>query len=270
MLPSQRNRRRDNAELDAAGADWALEIDYRARQRIAELWDIMDEKHLIDLQRVGRILRAHGGWGANHNFMSLDLVNCKTPLYALDMVAAGATATASEDHRRQYEDSVNDVFNEHRIGYKFIDGELVAYQDDELMQESVEPALRLLVGEKFDKAHQSYLAALHQISQNEAGNAITDAATALQETLEALGCQGKDLGKLITDARKKGMFGPQDSPMTEGIHSIVRWVASDRNQIGDAHRFSPARREDAWLIVHVVGAIIVRLAEGSSRPEPKK
>ncbi len=42
-------------------------------------------------------------------------------------------------------------------------------------------------------------------------------------------------------------------------------LEADRSFQGDAHNASPADRADAWMTVHVVGAIIVRLAGGPDR-----
>jgi hypothetical protein len=44
----------------------------------------------------------------------------------------------------------------------------------------------LLIDTRFDKARAAYLKALKEIQANDAPDAITDAATALQETLTAL------------------------------------------------------------------------------------
>jgi hypothetical protein len=46
----------------------------------------------------------------------------------------------------------------------------------------------------------------------------------------------------------------------------MHWVAADRSQSGESHHASDATRDDAWLIVHIVGAFIVRLAAGGERP----
>jgi hypothetical protein len=39
--------------------------------------------------------------------------------------------------------------------------------------------------------------------------------------------------------------------MTDAIENVMKWAAADRNVTADT--------EDAWLIIHVVGALIVRL-----------
>jgi hypothetical protein len=53
--------------------------------------------------------------------------------------------------------------------------------------------------------------------------------------------------------------------MLDAIEKAMHWVAADRSEMGDAHHATQATREDAWLIVHVVGAVMVRLASGQQR-----
>jgi hypothetical protein len=54
--------------------------------------------------------------------------------------------------------------------------------------------------------------------------------------------------------------------MAEALEKIIDWVESDRSEKGDAHNARPATREDAWLTVHIVGAVILRLT-GEPRTE---
>ena len=110
-----------------------------------------------------------------------------------------------------------------------------------------------------------YRDALAQLADDKAANAITDAGTALQEMLEELGCEGNQLGDLIRSARKKQLLGAHDTPLIDAIDKAMHWVAADRSEMGDSHHATQATREDAWLSIHVVGALIVRLASGQER-----
>jgi hypothetical protein len=91
------------------------------------------------------------------------------------------------------------------------------------------------------------------------GDAITDAGSALQEMLLAAGAEGNALGPLLASARGKGLLGPYDSKLAEGVKLIGDWVSADRSTRGDAHSASNANIDDAWLAVHVAAALIVRL-----------
>jgi hypothetical protein len=152
--------------------------------------------------------------------------------------------------------AISGILAEHRVSFDFVDGTMVEFTSRELHQEVVEPTLRLLGGQRdLAKVEAAYQKALRELSAGAADDAITDAATALQEMLIALGCEGKALGPLLGSAKKKGLLAAHDAP-------LIDWVSADRSQFGDAHRATSPTREDAWLTVHVVGALALRLAKG--------
>lgn len=46
---------------------------------------------------------------------------------------------------------------------------------------------------------------------------------------------------------------------------LIDWVSADRSVKGDTHNAQAASVEDAWLAVHIVGAIILRITGGPLR-----
>lgn len=92
-------------------------------------------------------------------------------------------------------------------------------------------------------------------------DAITDAGTALQEALRASGAKGKNLSVLLKSACKIGLLDPSDHKLQEAIHKVFHWASATRSQKGDSHVVSTADEADAWLMVHVVAALIVWLAD---------
>jgi hypothetical protein len=169
----------------------------------------------------------------------------------------GYAATFVED--------VNEILVQERVGWELIDGRMVEIHSRELHVAAIEPALRLLHRSEFAKADKQYRDAIDELAHGKADDAITDAGATLQEMLEALGCDGNQLGDLARSARKKGLLGAHDTPLVDAIEKTMQWVGADRSEMGDAHHATLATREDAWLIVHVVGALIVRLASGQAR-----
>jgi hypothetical protein len=160
-----------------------------------------------------------------------------------------------------YSQRVNTVLREHRISYELVGREMVPFSSKELHTAVVSPTLRLLSGQAgWERVEQAYQDALGELADGKPSDAITDAATALQEALRLVGASGNSLGPLVTSARRMGLLAPHDSPMATAIESLVHWVSADRSTIGDAHQVSSASIEDAWLTVHVVGALILRLA----------
>jgi len=163
---------------------------------------------------------------------------------------------------RSFEKNVNIVLRQHRISYDFVGNHMVEHSTSVLHTEVVMPTLRLLSGRAgWSGVENAYQEALVELSAGRAPNAITDASTALQEALTACGCEGANLGPLISSARKKGLLAAHDSPMLNAIEKSLQWVSADRANTGDAHSTTAASVEDAWLAVHIVGAIILRLSK---------
>ena len=61
------------------------------------------------------------------------------------------------------------------------------------------------------------------------------------------------------------LLAAHDDRMTQAIEDIVQWVAADRSEKGDSHKADAADKADAWFMIHVVGALIVRLVGASGR-----
>ncbi len=165
-----------------------------------------------------------------------------------------------------FAEAVNTSLSEHRVSYDFVDGRFIPFESRVLHKNIVLPVLNLLAGDqKHSGAETAYKNALGEIHDGKPEDAITDAGTALQEMLTSLGCQGNKLGPLIADARKRGMLGSHDPMLTGAIQKALKWASADRSNMGDGHNATSAEREDAWLMVHIVGALILRLASDTPR-----
>lgn len=267
VLRSQRMREQEFVAREAEGESlWTTNFDARAVNRLNALWEGASEalgRRSFDRPNqlaasVATTLQAQGGWNAgNHVFAgALKSSGEQDDDLRLDLIETVVKVFA--DAGLDLSDYVNQVFTEHRIGYRVVEREVLDRGSDELHVSVVEPALRLLVAKTFRKAHDAYLDALKEITAGKPGDAITDAGTALQEALTALGCSGNALGPLIEDAVRKGLLAKHDKKLAD-------WVSADRSTSGDAHYHSSATEPDAWLAVHVVGALIVRLADPDAK-----
>lgn len=269
MLHSNARRARETAEREAAGDNlWSTEFSKRALVRLDAIWEIVVELRSYDReypQRIAQYMRVWGGYAVPSElhpgaFVHRSLGHTE---FILDLLGSITKVLRDipGDAEKEFTRVTNSVLNEHRIAFRLVDGEIVPVRSDELHEEVVQPALRLLVGAEFNEAHDAYLKALKEIQRNDSGDAITDAGTALQLTLTALGCKGKVLGDLLRDAKRKNLLAGHDEALTDGIKRIADWSASERNITGDSHQHSTAELSDAWLMVHVVGALIVRLTD---------
>jgi len=176
-----------------------------------------------------------------------------------DWYARESIGRAIEEFRGR----VNDVFDDEDLAYQFVGDEILERSSMVMHGAVLEPALSLLHGEsQLASVEKAFQDALRELKPGgDPADAITDAGTALQELLIAAGARGNALGPLLKDARNEGLLGPYDSKLANGVELIGEWVSADRSERGDAHRASEADRDDAWLAVHVTGALIVRLAK---------
>ena len=159
-------------------------------------------------------------------------------------------------------ETVKEILLSHRVSYDFLDGQFIPFESREMHQSVVAPTLTLLGGsERLAGVEKAYRDALDQIHEGNPENSVTDAGTALQEALRALGCTGNSLKPLAKAALKEGILAGHDI-------KLIDWVGGDRSNTGDAHNASPASVEDAWLTVHIVGAIILRITHNTPRPTP--
>jgi len=167
------------------------------------------------------------------------------------------------DAPERFRADVNRIFESHIVAFHLHqNSRLVPIDSHEIHDAVVAPTLYLLHSQpRFAHAETAYQNALKELRNRDPADAITDAATALQEVLMALGCAGGALGDLISSAKRNGLLNGADTPLTESIVKTVNWVAAKRNQ-GEAHRGDPQfNMSDAWMVVHVVGALVIRLSE---------
>lgn len=166
----------------------------------------------------------------------------------------------------RYRHELGVIFREHRIKFVLVNDQIMSLDSSELHTEIIAPVVHLLTTTKgWERVEQPYFQALNEIKAGNAGNAITYASTALQQALEILGCEGDKLGPLISSAQRKGILAAHDEPMLSGIRKIFDWVSADRSNMGNVHKSPSDALEDAWFIVHVVGAILVRLNKQTNR-----
>lgn len=284
ILYSRRKRIAETATREAAGEVlWSPVFSPAARTRLFQLFEnatgghdggvaqTVELAHRLILESEG-LTTLTGDGNTVRDFRNF--IDAAPDEYLPDIVEAmiWSLATKWDDlHRYGYPvppatelvEKINELLYEHRISFEFVELHMVPRESQELHEAVVAPTVRLLSGRTgFAAVEQAYQDALKELTQGNARDAITDAGTALQQALQAVGCQGKTLGALITDARKRGLLSGHDRPLTDAILKAAEWAAADRNTLGDAHNVSEATRDDAWLMVHVVGALILRLTAG--------
>ena len=158
-----------------------------------------------------------------------------------------------------FERTVNTSLRESWVKCELVNGQIVEFDSLEMHTNVVVPALRLLSDDPlFQPSERAFKKAIREIQEGEPDDAITDAATAVQEMLVSLGAPKTTVSRGIKWAIGAGLLAPYDT-------NLGSWIEADRSGEGDAHNSKPTTVEDAWLTVHIAGALIVRLSKGTKR-----
>lgn len=293
-LYAERLRRQAQAAAVAAGqSQWTDQLNDKVRVKLSLAWDDLTEHRAFSqdygqleafierktLRSIGytvgpRDMRPGSSKATNEQLLSL----IEAEHEALTFLAAEAPksptlpwapksptpwlhviAAAPETFRSE----VNRILEAQIVAFSLHqNSRLIEIESHEMHNAVVAPTLYLLHSQpQFAAAENAYQKALGELRNRDPGDAITDAATALQDVLTALGCTGNTIGDLLKSTKNNGLVKGNDTPLTEAIGKTIDWVAAKRNQ-GEAHRGDPdIDMSDAWMVVHVVGALIIRLSE---------
>jgi hypothetical protein len=281
QLHFQRKRDAERAAREAAGESfWTSKFDNNVRVRILHSFrDAVGEVSLHYELARGLLLRRAGLlYLCQPNTNPVDdlldyLLHCSDDMVpsVLEVMSHVCNNQSIKQRTNNWDSDVfdplvNSILREHRISYELVNSQMIEFSSKEIHQVVVVPVLQLLAGRPdLAKVESAYQDALKEISKGAPSDAITDAGTALQEMLQALGCIGNSLGPLIRSARENGFLARHDSPMLGAVLKVLDWVSADRSERGDAHEVSEASIDDAWFTVHIVGVAILRLSKATPR-----
>ncbi|TGB36975.1 hypothetical protein [Mycolicibacterium peregrinum] len=287
-LYAERLRRKAQAEALATGAtQWTDQLDTNTRLKLDLAWNDVTrslgakEDEFLASYIGGRTLRSIGAtlrpdamqkpYGTYSNERLLSLIEAEHEALASLAEQQGFGYSSNlwgvslADLPEKFQYDVNRIFEAHIVSlHLHHNSRLVPIDSHEMHSAVIAPTLHLLHSQpRFAGAETAYQNSLKELRNRDAGDAITDAAKALQEVLIGLGCTGGALGDLLNSAKKKGLLSGADTPLTESIVKTINWVAAKRNQ-GEAHRGDhQMNMSDAWMLVHVVGALAIRLSEAN-------
>ena len=164
--------------------------------------------------------------------------------------------------RVKYTEEIRTILEDCRISYDFVEGNIVPRGEQEMHVEVVVPAITLLSCRSgLEDAERNYMEALTSIREQRFDDAVTNAASAVEATLRILDC-----GDTQTPLAKRGAIAIEKNLLAPHDRGLLGWITATRGSEGDAHgQGSHTARADAWLVVHVAGALILRLADGPNR-----
>lgn len=189
----------------------------------------------------------------------------------LDAVGAYAEAHARvpgvpwmKDAEEAFLADVEDVLASTEYGVR---GRELVLRTDLASAVLVDEPLRLLSAgvPALEKIDLKYREAVAELSAGKPADAITDAGTALEMLLDALGYSGGSLGDQLKAAKKQGWLAGVDTPLANALEDLVKWIVSVRNQRSDAHDTQSPDQGDAELMVRLVGVLVLRF--GPDVPE---
>ncbi|WP_420638373.1 hypothetical protein [Candidatus Poriferisocius sp.] len=161
-----------------------------------------------------------------------------------------------------FEREVQQILEDGEVDHDFINGKFIPRSEQVMHEEVVQPTVTLLSGRPdLQEAESLYMDTLRSIREQRYDDAITHATSALEDTFRTLGCgdETENLKKRGEVAISRGLLASHDKP-------LLGWVTADRGAKGNAHgRGHNTSRADAWFTLHIVGALILRLAEGPNR-----
>ena len=274
MLHSRRQRLAKIAEGEANGESfWISTFDDRVRRRTLQWFErgITSTQSRRDHFETARRLILHEEGLQDLGFSvypssDMEQFLLGGPQEMVPTAIEALTAPLRYQALALFTEHVNLVLREDRVSWELIGGEMIPFESREMHESIVRPVLSLLGNRPdLDKVETAYGAALAEIANGNPADAITDAGTALQETLVGIGAQGNALGPLISSAKKLNLFAGHDSTLLKSLEGALHWASADRSEKGDAHHTSDADVQDAWLTVHIVGALILRLTKGPPR-----
>jgi hypothetical protein len=294
-LYAERERRKVYAELLAAGAlELTDELDQDARIKLYKAWDDVTrhmafknayyalEQYIAD-RTLGSIAvqvdpssMEPGGSIGNSQLLSLIEAEHEALRWLADNPHLGSPnypgpnqqwmaiiTDAPEAFRRR----ANAILEPHLVNLRLNENSrLVPLQSQEMHNQVVEPTLHLLHGQpRFADAEKAYQDALRELRDHRPDDAITDAAGALEQALRAAGCTGNSLGELRKSGQQAGVLKADDDRITGVIGQTIEWIKDKRNA-GEAHGSNAKYlQSDAWMLVHIVGALILRISDAAGK-----
>lgn len=281
-LPSEQLRRRRLAEEEARGKPvWDDTVEPAVARRInAALHEMTNAAERVFQQAdrhrqinaysdagASSMQEALGGGGSNADRLDAvgAAIHAMFRLESTDVEEVDVTGWNRDYEQPRYQATefaaiVNDILLGSRVDWAYAEGYFQPRGNNVLHEQLVKPASVLLDSDpKFSSASRGLQLAISRLSNDSTDAALTDAASAVQEFFRVLGVEGNSISDQLNVAVNKKIISAVDRRL---LQPIIGWVNADRSERGNAHhhRDGDVSRADAWLMIHVASALIVRLS----------
>jgi hypothetical protein len=167
--------------------------------------------------------------------------------------------------------TLNRLFQEHGVGFRYVEGEIVRVDSEFIHAEMVEPAIALLHAAAFKGASDEFMRAHKRYREGAYQDATASALKSVESTLKAIcdqrgwAYQARDsAGALVELVLKHGLLPGRFQEQFASLEQLLIGLATASNPAGDRERRAATAAMPSYLAayaLHQAAANIVLLVE---------
>jgi hypothetical protein len=165
---------------------------------------------------------------------------------------------------------INRIFEEEGIGYRWVAGQIIRFDEPVTHDHAIKPAIELLHDGAFGAANDEFAAALEAYRAGRWRDAITNANAAFESTLKIrTGKPNLVAGDLIREARKQGVIPVYLADAVEHLEKLMHAVPAVRGQEGPhglGDRPPAADQHLAQLVISLAASFILFMGRSPDTP----
>lgn len=163
---------------------------------------------------------------------------------------------------------INRIFEEEGVGYRWVDGRLVRFDEQIVHTEAMLPALAALATGRFGAAQSEFEEAVAAFGRGAWRDTLTNANAAFESVLKILTGKNGTAGELIAEARRQRLIPKYLGASVENFEKLMHGLPAARGQQGSSHGLGTAPIEAderlARLVLTIAAALITFLADDAS------
>lgn len=163
---------------------------------------------------------------------------------------------------------INAIFEEEGVGYRWIDGRLVRFDEQIVHAQAMLPALSALSTGRFGHAQSEFDEAVADFGRGAYRDTLTNANAAVESVLQVLTGKKGTAGELIAEARRQGLIPKYLGASVDNFEKLMHGLPATRSQQGSSHGLGtgPLEADErlARLVLTIAAALITFLADDRS------
>jgi Abortive infection C-terminus len=163
---------------------------------------------------------------------------------------------------------INGICEEEGVGYRWIDGRLVRFDEQIVHTQAMLPALAALSTGRFGAAEGEFDEAVADFGRGAFRDTLTNANAAFESVLQVVTGKKGTAGELIAEARRQGLIPKYLGASVENLEKLMHGLPATRGQQGSSHGLGTAPIEAderlARLVLTIAAALITFLADDGS------